>query len=99
MSESGSGLNVSNLIKLANKTVEFKHDVVNTRLRGLCKLLTWRTGSSSSILPRARADYGYSSWGPIEAFTFLPQEDDTGVPVGRRAFTNRTSYFCNVSRN
>lgn len=96
MSESSSGLNVGNLMKPANKKVEFKHDVVNTRLRGLCKVPTWRTGSSSSILPRVRADYGYSSWGPTEGFTFLPHEDDTGVPVGRRAFTNRTSYFCNI---
>lgn len=32
MSESESGLNVNNLIKTANKKVEFKHDVVNTRL-------------------------------------------------------------------
>lgn len=96
MSESESGLNVNNLIKPANKKVEFKHDVVNTRLRDMCKVPTWRT---SSILPRARADYGDSSWGPMEGFTFLPQEDDTGVPVGRRTFANSTSCFCNISRN
>ena len=72
MLESESGLNVNNLIKSTNKKVEFQHDVVNTRLRDSCKVPTWRTGSSSFILPRDRADYGYSSWGPIEAFTFLP---------------------------
>lgn len=96
MSESESGLNVNNLIKPANKKVEFKHDVVNARLRDMCKVPTWRT---SSILPRDRADCDYSSWGPMEAFTFLPQKDDTGVAVGRRTFANRTSCFRNISRN
>ena len=99
MSGLGSELNVSNPIKPANKKVEFRHDVINTRLGGLCKVPTWRTGSGSYVPPRDTTGYGYSSWCPIVAFTFLPQEDDAGAPVGRRTFANRTSCFCSVATN